>query len=243
MTSRCPLLILPDAMAVSYTAADAVQRILSDAVEQRGSASIALAGGSTPLALYRVLGTPRLRNAIQWNVVQVFWGDERCVPPDHPDSNYGAAKTSLLNTSGIPDTNTHRIRGEDTPEEAAAAYESLLREVLRCAPDEVPALDLALLGIGNDGHTASLFPGGRELHEQTRLVTAVVKTDGTKRLSMTLPLLNRARNVVFLVCGEAKAKTLFKAMGEPDDAIPASLIRPEGRLLCIADRAAAQLVS
>jgi 6-phosphogluconolactonase len=197
-----------------------------------------LAGGSTPKATYEVLARD-YAGKLDWSRVHVFFGDERTVPPDHEDSNYRMAHEALL--SRVPAGSVHRMRGELPPGEAAAAYEEELREFF--GPDGVPAFDLILLGLGGDGHTASLFPETSALDVTDRWVVAnpVLKLE-TTRLTLTLPVINAARAVTFLVAGEGKAGALKEILeGDADPrAYPAKFIRPEGGdLIWMVDRAAA----
>jgi 6-phosphogluconolactonase len=169
--------------------------------------------------------------------VHVFWGDERCVPPDHPDSNYGMASRALLEPVEIPSENVHRILGELPPAEAAVAYRTELLEVL----GEEGRFDLILLGLGTDGHTASLFANTTAIEERERGVVAVYVRELTSwRVTLTLPVINAARQVVFLVSGAAKAPVLARVRA--GEALPAGMVQPEdGRLTWLVDRQAAEL--
>ena len=203
-----------------------VCRLSAESIAQRGRFTIALAGGSTPAALYDLLASPPLSAEIDWARWHVFWSDERCVLPDHPDSNYGMATRTLLDHVPIPPSHVHRMRGEAEPEHAAAGYERTLHEAL--APHG--RLDLALLGVGDDGHTASLFPGTSALTETDRLVVAnwVPHLDAY-RITLTLPTFNRARRVAVLATGADKADAVRRALApRPDDATPPiALVAPE----------------
>lgn len=215
-------------------------------ISSRGRFSAALSGGSTPLRLYETLATPEYRSAVEWSKVHLFWGDERCVPPEHPDSNYGAAKSALLERVPLPAENIYRMRGELEPEEAARRYEALLHGYFYPTLDRgeslppPPSFDLILLGLGTDGHTASLFPGSAALHEQQRWAAAnYIEKLASWRLTLTLPVINAARVVIFLVSGAAKADVLEKIWQEPlagelaaYQPLPAALVKPEdGKLL------------
>lgn len=185
------------------------------AIAARGRFAVALAGGSTPRPLYERLAAPPHRDAIDWARVDVFWGDERCVPPDHPDSNHRLAREALLDRVPVPAGRIHRIEGEDPdPDRAARRYEAELRRVLDAPPPGVPRLDLALLGLGEDGHTASLFPGSPALAVDDRLVVAVRASEAgvgppvVDRITLTPPALAAARAALFLVVGEAKAEAV-----------------------------------
>jgi 6-phosphogluconolactonase len=211
------------------------------AIGERGRFAVALAGGSTPEATYEVLAND-YAGALDWSKVHVFFGDERTVPPNHEDSNYRMAHETLL--SRVPVGSVHRMRGELPPAEAAAAYEEELRGFFGTS-DEPPSLDLILLGIGEDGHTASLFPETSALEVQDRWVVAnpVLKLE-TTRLTLTVPVINAARAVNFLVAGEGKAGALKEILeGEADPReYPAKLIRPEGGPVWMVDRAAAKFL-
>ncbi len=226
------------------TLADAVAQHIADcagaAISASGRFILVLSGGSTPRVAYSRLATRDSRLVpVDWQRVHVLWGDERCVPPDDPRSNYRMAKEALLDRVPIPAENVHRIRGEEEPEWAAAEYETELRALLSRHPP-----GLVLLGLGEDGHTASLFPGQAAVHETGRWVMAVPAPDGTLwRITLTPPLLNQARNVSFVVSGASKAARLKQVLEGPltPDALPAQAIRPPpGRLTWMVDQAAAR---
>jgi len=219
--------------------ADAVARHIvacaADAISSSGRFTLALAGGSTPRAAYSRLASGDSRLQLDWQRTHVVWGDERCVPPDDPESNYRMAKETLLDWVPIPGDQIHRIRGEYDPEQAAADYERELRSL--------GSLDLVLLGLGEDGHTASLFPGQAAVHETERWVLAVPTPAGDMwRVTLTPAVLNLARNVTFIVSGAAKSLRLAQILEKPVDAdrLPAQAIHPiQGRLTWMVDRAAA----
>jgi 6-phosphogluconolactonase len=209
-----------------------------EAIDALGRFAVVIAGGSTPKATYNVLARDYAAE-LDWSKVYVFFGDERTVPPDHEDSNYRMAHEALL--SRVPAGSVHRMRGELPPAEAAAAYEEELREFF--GPDGVPAFDLILLGLGEDGHTASLFPETSALDVTDRWVVAnpVLKLEAT-RLTLTIPVINAARAVSFLVAGEGKAEALKEILeGDADPReYPAKFIHPAGGdLTWMVDRAAA----
>ena len=234
--------------------ADAVARhIVScarDAISAGGRFTIALSGGSTPRAAYSRLASSDLARQVDWRRVHVLWGDERCVPPEDPQSNYRMAKEALLDRVPIPPHQIHRIRGEDDPEKAAMDYEQELGMLLGCHPERsegvtggtAGGLDLVLLGLGEDGHTASLFPGQPAVHETERWAMAVPAPTGNMwRITLTPAVLNRARNVTFVVSGAAKAARLDQVLQGPfvPDVLPAQAIRPEqGQLIWMVDEAA-----
>jgi 6-phosphogluconolactonase len=208
-----------------------------EAIGERGRFAVVLAGGSTPKATYQILGRD-YADRIDWSKVHVFFGDERTVPPDHEDSNYGMAREALLDH--IPVASVHRMRGELPPDEAAGAYEEELRDFFGAG--ELPRFDLILLGIGGDGHTASLFPetSALEVHDRWVVANPVLKLD-TTRITLTVPVINAARAVYFLVAGEGKAEALAQILeGDPDPrGYPASLIQPQAGLEWMLDRSAA----
>lgn len=227
--------------ALAEEAAQAVARTAEAAVTRTGRFTLALSGGRTPGRLYARLASPPFRARIDWARVQVFWGDERCVPADHPDSNYRLAWERLLSRVPIPPGQIHRMQGEEPdPERAAEDYEGELRRVFRLEAGDRPRFDLILLGLGADGHTASLFPGSPALNETTRLVVVGgAGPDGVHRLTLTLPVFNAAARVIFLVSGKEKGDALSAVLsGGTSPGRPASLIRPAGELLWLVDRAA-----
>lgn len=235
-----------DPAELARCAADDFASTSRDALRARGRFTVALAGGATPRALYEVLaeGPEGPERGIDWARTHVFWGDERCVPPDHPDSNYRMAHEALLARVPIPPANVHRMRGEESdPERAAARYEAELCDFFGTSPPTAPRLDLVLLGLGPDAHTASLFPGSPALREATRLVAApFVEKLAAHRITLTPAVLNAAARVVFLVSGRAKAATLRDVLEgeERPDLRPAQGVRPaRGSLLWIVDAAAA----
>lgn len=226
--------VYPDAGALARAAAEHIVAQAAKAVAARGRFSVALSGGATPRPTYELLATGEFAARVDWSRVHVLWSDERCVPPDHADSNYRLAREALLDRVPLPAGNVHRIRGELPPEQAAAAYESELEVTLGTDG----RLDLILLGLGADGHTASLFPDTAALHERTRWVVANhVEKLSAWRVTLTLPVIDAARDVVFLVSGRSKAEILARVrIGEP---LTAALVQPlEGQLTWLVDEAA-----
>jgi len=241
------LRILPDLEAVSREAAERFAAAAGRGVRERRRFTVALSGGSTPAALFRLLAAPPLREALPWDRTQVFWGDERCVPPEDPASNYGTAHALFLSRVPIPPQNVHRMRGEEDPERAAAAYEAELRAAFGLTGGEGPRFDLILLGLGEDGHTASLFPGSPALRETDRLVAApFVERLSAYRLTLTLPVLNAAREVLVLVAGGVKAAALREVLQGPSgpERLPIRHVEPrDGSLTFLVDAAAARLLA
>lgn len=235
--------IYPDLDALSEAAAEFFTKSARAAVATTGRFTVALAGGSTPRPMYERLAAPPFGDVVPWPGIRVFWGDERCLPPDHPDSNYRMAREALLSRVSIPSDNIYRMAGERPPDAAAAGYAETLCDVFRLAEGELPRFDLILLGMGSDGHTASLFPGTDVLTEEEKPVAShSVDKLATDRLTLTLPTINNAAHVVFLVAGEGKAETLQRVLEgsyEPAN-LPSQLIRPtHGRLTWLIDEAAA----
>jgi 6-phosphogluconolactonase len=236
---RPDIRVFESAEAMSLHAAQLFTALSDDAITSRGKFRAALSGGSTPLRLYSLLACEPYRSEVQWKQVELFFGDERCAPPDHRDSNFKAINEALL--SHVP-VKAHRIKGEIAPREAAIGYEE---ELLRAfgLHEGVPVFDLVLLGLGVDGHTASLFPGSDALAQRERLA-AEVQAKGVERsrVTLTLPVINSARTVAFLVTGGDKAQTVREVM-EGERKYPASLVAPTGgKVLWLLDRAAASLL-
>jgi 6-phosphogluconolactonase len=236
--------VLPDPTALAEAAARHVVEQSLAAITARGRFSIALSGGSTPRDLHVRLANPPLVDQVDWSRVHVFFGDERCVPPEDERSNYRMAWETLLSKVPIPADHIHRMRGEVPPEIAAQDYERELREFFG---DEPPSIDLILLGMGDNGHTASLFPGLTAVHEQQRwVVSEYVAEVGMWRLTLTPVVLNLAREVLFLVAGAAKAAMLRRVLQGPyaPDELPAQVVRPRlGEVFWLVDAAAAAELS
>lgn len=241
--------IVADAAALYKSAAAEFVNAAQDAVRARGFFSVSLAGGSTPKFLYSLLATDAdLRAQIPWEKILFFFGDERHVSPNHPDSNYQMANQAMLSRVPVNSTQVFRIKGEyKEAGRAAAEYEQVLRKSLRVAERRLPRIDLVMLGMGPEGHTASLFPGTKALHEQRRLVVANwVGKLYTDRITMTAPVLNNAARVMFMVQGADKAlavKGVLEGPYEPEQ-LPSQMIRPgNGKLLWLLDQQAGSLLA
>ena len=242
---RGRVVVVRDAEALARAAAETFVRAMSEAVAARGRGTVALSGGSTPKQMGELLAAPPYRDQVPWGDIEVFWGDERWVPLESKESNAGEAKRILLDHVPVDPARINPFPTPDLvsdPQVAAEMYEGQLRLVFGSAED-VPVFDLILLGMGDDGHTASLFPGTAPIHEQERLAVAhrVPKLDA-ERLTLTPPVLNAGREVVFLVGGAGKATTLKRILEGPEnvDELPAQVVRPaSGNLTWLVDEAAA----
>ena len=230
--------VLPTPADLFHAAAEEFVRVGRAAIAEHGRFTVALSGGSTPRGLYSLLAKDHAD--FSWSKTFLFFGDERHVPPDHPDSNYRMVNEALLSKVPIPSGNVHRVLAEN-PNAAAADYEETLKSFFQLRPGEFPHFDLILLGLGPDGHTASLFPDSDGLKEQSRLVIANwVEKFRTHRITFTFPVLNHATDVMFLAAGADKADMLKKVLeGTNTPPFPAQQINPKGRLVWMLDRAAA----
>lgn len=258
--------IYHDPAALANAAAQHFVRAANAAAVERGVFAVALAGGSTPAGLYRLLAEPAWAAQLDWSRTLVCFGDERCVPPDHTWSNYRMAREALLDAVPLPPANILRIPGELAPAAAAAAYATALRRAFGLRGAGRPVFDLILLGMGDDGHTASLFPGMPALHERRRIVVASMVPDTVQpavaRVTLTFPVLNASRHVMFLVAGAGKAEKVRAILGSEGvtpgtpvregglrnggrdlgrQAFPAGQVQPQhGRLTWLLDRATAR---
>ncbi len=227
MTNR-ETIVCRDSAELSRKAAEQLVALARQAIAARGRFSVALSGGSTPKALYSLLATSEFSEQLAWRQICLFWGDERCVAPDHAESNFRMVKESLLSKITIPGENVHRMIGEIEPAIAAAAYETELRRFFASSQENLPRFDLVLLGLGEDGHTASLFPGSSALNEARRLVaTTYVEKLNAHRLTLTFPVINNASQISFLVAGESKSAIVKEILTTERPAYPAARIAPE----------------
>ncbi|HEX4029852.1 MAG TPA: 6-phosphogluconolactonase [Terracidiphilus sp.] len=238
----------PDLAALAACAARHFVEAAEAAVAARGRARIAVSGGSTPKTAFALLADPAQPwlARMPWDKLELFWVDERCVPPDHPDSNYRMTREAMLDHVPLPAAQVHRMEGELEPEAAAARYESLLRNRFRLEGAETPRFDLVALGMGPDGHTASLFPHSAALHEIGRLAVANhVENKDAWRITLTWPVINQGASVFFLIGGADKAQVLQEVMTGPRDVerLPSQLIQPSGGILTLLlDKAAAAML-
>lgn len=245
---RIEYFVAPDAAALGRRAAQHLAEVTAQAASARGRARIAISGGSTPRAAFELLAdaSQPFRGAMPWDRLDLYWVDERCVPPDHPDSNYRMTREAMLDHVPLAPERVHRIEGELEPEAAASRYESELRAGFRLEGAEIPRFDLIALGMGPDGHTASLFPHTEALHEISRLAVANhVQNKDAWRVTLTWPVINQGASVFFLIAGADKAQILKEVMLGPRDPerLPSQLITPAGGILTLLlDKAAASLL-
>jgi 6-phosphogluconolactonase len=241
--------ILADGAAIAGRAAQEFVQAAASAVRERGSFNVALAGGSTPKALYSLLvNDPALRSQIPWDKIHLFFGDERHVPPDHPDSNFRMAAEAMISKAPLKPEQVTRIKGEyPDAEQAALEYEQALRDYFKLMAREYPRFDLVLAGMGNEGHTLSLFPGTKALHADGRIaVRNWVGKLYAERITLTAPAASNAAQITFMVTGADKAlalKAVLEGPFEPEQ-LPAQLLQPKnGKLLWLVDTAAGGMLS
>jgi 6-phosphogluconolactonase len=234
--------VLPDLEAISHRAASLFVAVSNKPEASPQGVAVALSGGSTPKGCYQFLGSSPYRDQVDWKHLHLFWADERCVPREHDESNFRAAYDAFLSKVPLPDGNIHRIRGEEEPDRAARNYEDEIRKFFGISG--LPTFDLVMLGMGGDGHTASLFPDSKSLKETNRLAVPVyLEKPNWNRITLTLPVLNQAAKILFLVAGRSKSDVLSEVIGEEEKKkrFPAGLIHPvNGSLTWLIDQEAAQ---
>jgi 6-phosphogluconolactonase len=244
--SERQIIILDTAEELFVRAAEEIAHVAGEAICMHGEFNLCLTGGTTPERTYDLLAT-RFELSVDWKEVQFYWGDERCVPPDDPASNYSMANRTILSKLKVKPDQIHRMRGEDKPADAAHEYEEELRERLNLGDGEFPRFDLMMLGLGTNCHMLSLFPGIPALHEQHRLVVPVEVDDKIRhRITMTAPVMNNSARIMFLVSGENKAAAVKRILEETDDPerVPAHLVAPkDGVVIWMMDKAAASQLS
>jgi 6-phosphogluconolactonase len=229
--------IYPNMDALIHATAERVADTIEQALQGQKAATLVLTGGKTPKPVYEILGSPPYLERIDWKRIHFFWGDERCVPPEDPESNFGMAWNALISKLGVSSDHIHRMKGEmEDTETAASLYENEIRKVTK---SEVPSFDMVLLGMGADGHVASLFPG-TSWNEEKLVVANHVPQTGVKRISMTPRILNEARTIIFIVAGAEKSKALDEVLGNPASHMPAARIHPvSNNLIWMVDKSAA----
>ena len=230
---------------LSRAAAECICEIAEEAIKERGIFTLVLSGGTTPRLLYEELAKEPYASRVDWQHTYLFWGDERCVPSDNPDSNFSLALQTLISKVDVPPSNIHRIpAATGSPKPVAAEYETTLREFFQATAGSdpstsFPSFDLVLLGIGGDGHTASLFPGDAALEERDRWVVAVDGANASppvERITLTLPAINKARYVIFLASGSNKREVFQQVVNNPEtSSYPAARVKPLGRLVWFID--------
>ena len=236
------IVICNDRDALNRKTAQLLVQMTNQAIASSRRATLALSGGSTPKALYELLAAPEWRDRMEWDKLHLFLGDERYVPPDHPDSNFGMANKAMISKVPIPPQNVHRVLTElPSAEEAASNYERVLREAF--ATNKTPQFDIMLLGLGENGHTASLFPHTTVLKDNAHIFASVwVEEVNAYRLTLTAPVINFSKNIIFMISGASKAHVLKEILYGPyePERLPAQLIKPvSGSLLWVVDQAAA----
>jgi 6-phosphogluconolactonase len=240
------VIVLENSEALFVRAAEEIVHVSGEAICTHGQFSLCLTGGNTPADVYTLIAT-RFHLSVDWNAVHLFWGDERCVPPDDPASNYGMAKRTMLSKLNLDPGQIHRIRGEEDPQKAAAEYEAELRGISGLQEGGFPRFDLILLGLGDNVHIASLFPGIPAIHEKRRPAVAVeVDAPQRWRITLTPPVLNNAARVMFIVSGQNKAQAVKIALEGPrdPDKYPAHIIDAnQGEVMWLLDRPAASRLS
>jgi len=225
-------MVCRDVEGLSRRAAEQFVALAQQSIVVRGRFAVALSGGSTPRALYSLLATSEFSGQLDWRKIQLFFGDERCVPPDHGESNYRMVQQSLLAKIVIPRENVHRMLGEIEPAKAAATYEDEIRKTFALTANQLPRFDLIFLGLGDDGHTASLFPASSALRETQALVASTyVEKFQAHRLTLTLPTINNAAQITFLIAGQTKAAVVKAILAGQGNEAPAARVQPtEGEL-------------
>jgi 6-phosphogluconolactonase len=234
--------VLSDLEALSLRAASVFVSASRNSIAAKKRFAVAISGGSTPKRLYTLLGSEAYRHQVDWQYVHFFWADERCVPKEDEASNFRTAFDTFLSKIALPDKNIHRIKGEEAPDKAARDYEKEIRRFF--GESERSGFDLIILGVGEDGHTASLFPGSKSLEERVRLAIPVYLGEPSKnRITLTLPVLNNAVQILFLVAGPSKAGVLSEILGDrgKKKGFPAGLVRPaHGNMTWLIDQEAAR---
>lgn len=244
MSCESEIIIKDSPIHLAMTAADLFAMAAKNCAAQRGRFVVALSGGSTPRGMHRMLAEEPYLSCIPWNDAHIFWVDERCVPENDPASNYGIARKDFLDRVPIATRQIYPMYGGTLPEKGAAMYQAKLKAFFRVEEGSFPIFDLIFLGVGKDGHTASLFPEQRALDERERWVVAVKGgSPDVDRLTMTYPVLNHARQIVFLAAGKEKSGVLRAILEQRQMALPAQRIRPmSGKLTWLLDREAASLL-
>jgi 6-phosphogluconolactonase len=244
MTGNQKIIVKENAAMLAQKATTLFHQTAKESIDRRGRFVVAISGGATPRRMYRMLAEEPYRLANLWDKTYIFWVDERCVPENNPASNYGSAKKDFLNRVPVPEARVYPMPGELPPKQGAQKYQETLIDFFNLKAGRFPTFDLIFLGMGTDGHTASLFPGHRTLYEKERLVVAVKGGDpNVNRLTLTLPVLNRARHIVFLISGKEKAAPLKTVFENRNARLPVQQIHALDKgLTWLLDRRAASLL-
>lgn len=244
MEQNPKIIIADDSYEFARTGADIFISSAEKAVQMNGRFIVAISGGDTPALMHRLLAGDAYRSKVPWADTHIFWVDERCVPVNHPGSNYGRALRDFLEAVPIPSTQVHNTPVDIPVEKGALKYEKELIDFFQLQKGDVPGFDLIFLGLGSDGHTASLFPGSSSLEEKRRLIIAVKGGDPyVDRLTMTLPVLNNSRKIVFLISGKGKARIVNELLTQGPKGLPVNMVKPvKGESIWVLDREAASLL-
>ena len=244
MIPKSQIIIKDSPASLAREAAGIFTAIARESVTHREHFSVAISGGSTPRGMHQMLANDPYLSEMPWDKTHIFWVDERCVPENNPASNYGAAKRDFIDRVPVPKVNIHPMPGRVSPEDGAIRYQRELMDFFHSGADRFPVFDLIFLGIGTDGHTASLFPGQRALEEKKKLIVVVKGGNpDVNRLTMTYPVLNLARRIIFMVSGKEKAAILKAVLDDDGVALPAKKIRPpNGKLIWLLDQEATSLL-
>lgn len=244
--SERQIIVLDTAEQLFVRAAEEIAHVAGEAICMHGEFNLCLTGGTTPARTYELLAS-RFELSVDWKEVQFYWGDERCVPPEDASSNYAMANRTMLSRLKLSPAQIHRVRGEDQPADAARQYEAELRKNFNLADGQFPRFDLMLLGLGDNCHMLSLFPGIPAIHEQHRLVVPVEVEDKIRhRVTMTAPVMNNSARIMFLVSGENKAAAVKRVLEGQDnpEQVPAHLVAPkDGVVIWMMDKGAASRLS
>ena len=245
MTSKQIIIIEPNAAGLARKGAEIFSKVAKESFDLRGCFSVAISGGSTPRSMHRMLGEEPFYSDIPWDKADIFWADERCVPNNHPDSNFGAAKKDFLDCVPILKGHIHPLQEGLSPEKGALWYQQKLIKFFQQKEHEFPLFDLIFLGIGTDGHTASLFPGQKALDEMERLVISVKGGDPyVSRITMTFPVLNHAKRIIFMVSGKNKSDIVKTIFDFPKARLPAQRIQSlNGTITWLLDSESASMLS
>lgn len=245
MSFKQKIIIKDDPTLLGKQAAEIFVADAKRSIDEKRPFTVAISGGSSPRRMHKMLATEPYIQDIPWQKIHIFWVDERCVPMDSPESNYGVAKKDFIDAVPIPQTHVHWITGEPSPRMSAKEYQKTLKDLFSFENMPIPRFDLIYLGMGTDGHIASLFPEQKSLYEKENLIVAVKGGNpNVNRITMTLPLLNQARHIVFIITGKEKSRIVQKVFQDSKTRLPAQKIRPpNGQVTWLMDRGAAAFLT